>query len=237
MSAEAPHTPDPVLVECIDVTRTYRAGSTAFTAVRRVSCHVRASSRIALTGPSGSGKSTLLHILAGLDSATSGTVTWPAFGGPPKANAALVGVVFQGQSLIAALDVTENVALPLVLRGVTADRAGVAAREALARLHLESLADKVPDELSAGQAQRVSIARVLAAAPRLVLADEPTGQLDRVNAILVIEVLRQVCDELGAALVVSTHDPLIARRLDSQWTMHDGCITPDRAGAAEPGNR
>jgi putative ABC transport system ATP-binding protein len=92
----------------------------------------------------------------------------------------------------------------------------------LARLQLESLARKLPEELSAGQSQRVAIARVLASRPRLILADEPTGQLDHVTAAEMIDVLLQTSSDLDAALVISTHDPLISARLDTQWTMHDG---------------
>jgi putative ABC transport system ATP-binding protein len=214
------------LLTCRAVTRTYGAGETAFTAVRGVTCEVDPNSRIALTGPSGSGKSTLLHLMAGLDAATSGSVEWPVFGEHPSARADLVGVVFQGPSLIPALNVVENVGLPMILSGVDGNDAEVRARAALELLELEPLVDKLPDELSSGQAQRVAVARVLAAAPRLVLADEPTGQLDRGNAAMVIDVLLKVCEELGAALVVSTHDPLVSDRLSIQWAMHDGVLLP-----------
>jgi putative ABC transport system ATP-binding protein len=131
--------------------------------------------------------------------------------------------------LLAALDVVENVALPRILAGTAAAAATARAHDALGRLALDSLAGKLPEELSAGQAQRVAIARVLAGAPRLILADEPTGQLDRVAATLVMDVLLQASTEIGAALVVATHDALISKRLLIQWVMREGRL--ESAGA------
>jgi putative ABC transport system ATP-binding protein len=138
-------------------------------------------------------------------------------------------VVFQGPSLLPALDVAENVALPLLLDGTTESDAADRAIGALQRLGIGELARQLPHELSGGQSQRVAVARVLAAAPRLILADEPTGQLDHVAAAMVIDVLLQATQELGAALIVSTHDPLVAARLPDQWTMHDGSLSTAEA--------
>jgi ABC-type lipoprotein export system ATPase subunit len=214
------------LVSCVGVTRTFGSGATAHAAVRGVTCEVGPDCRIALTGPSGSGKSTLLNLMAGLDRPSTGSVAWPAFGGHPLARPGVVGVVFQGSSLVAALDVVENVTLPLILGGGSAVEARTRAHETLGRLQLDSLAGKLPEELSAGQAQRVAIARVLAGAPHLILADEPTGQLDHVTAALVIDLLLQVSAEVGAALIVATHDPLISERLSIQWVMHEGRLEP-----------
>jgi ABC-type lipoprotein export system ATPase subunit len=213
---------DSALVACVDVARTYGSGSAAVVAVYGVTCTVRPGTRIALTGPSGSGKSTLLHLLAGLESPTSGTLAWTALDGHPLGHPGRVGVVFQGPSLLPALDVTENVALPLLLADTPEQEAAQRARAALERLGIGDLADKLPEQLSGGQAQRVAVARVLASRPALILADEPTGQLDHEAAGLVIDVLLQACAELGAALVVATHDPLIADRLPTQWAMRDG---------------
>ncbi len=214
---------DPSVV-CDNLARTYGTGATAVVAVYGVSCAVQSGSRIALTGPSGSGKSTLLHLMAGLEAPTSGTITWPALDGHPQGHPGRVGVVFQGPSLLPALDVAENVALPLLLADVAEGEAAARSGDALHRLGIDDLADKLPEQLSGGQAQRVAVARVLASRPRLILADEPTGQLDHQAAHLVIDVLLQAGAELGASLVVSTHDPVIADRLDLQWTMRDGRI-------------
>lgn len=219
----------PALV-CLDkVTRCFGSGPASIVAVRSVTATVSAGARIALTGPSGSGKSTALHLMAALDSATSGTVTWPQSRRPARPAPDEVGVVFQGPSLIPALDVVENVRLPLLFIGRAEHDANECAMRALARLGLTDLATALPDELSGGQAQRVAIARVLACGPRLILADEPTGKLDHVTAAHVMDVLLAAADELDAALVVATHDPVIARRLAVEWVMGDGRLaTPDR---------
>lgn len=215
------------LVRCTGVARTYGAGRAAVVAVHDASCEVYAGDRIALVGPSGSGKSTLLHLLAGLDDPTVGSITWPALGDRASLRPGPVGVVFQGPSLLPPLDVFENVALPLLLLGADWETAAVGARGALARLGLEELAAKLPEELSGGQAQRVAVARVLAGAPRLILADEPTGQLDHVSGAQVIDVLIDAAVATSAALVVSTHDPELAVRLVEHWDMRDGFLRID----------
>ncbi|HEY6423266.1 MAG TPA: ABC transporter ATP-binding protein, partial [Pseudonocardiaceae bacterium] len=166
------------LVECIEVSRTFTRG-VEVAGVRTVSCTVETEMRVALTGPSGSGKSTLLHLLAGLDIPTAGTLRWPGLGRAPAGRPGTVGVVFQGPSLIPVLTVVENVTLPLLLAGIGEDDAVERACAALDRLAIGELACKLPEELSGGQAQRVAVARVLASRPRLILADEPTGQLDQ----------------------------------------------------------
>jgi putative ABC transport system ATP-binding protein len=208
------------------VSRTFGTGTPAVVAVHGTSCDIHPGDRIAVIGSSGCGKSTLLHLLAGLEQTTTGTVTWPGFGTTPSARPDLVGVIFQGPSLIPALDVTENVALPLVLAGMDEGLARERAQAALALLALDAFAARLPEELSGGQAQRVAIARALAARARLILADEPTGQLDRATATQVIDVLIAAADDLDAALVVSTHDPVIAARLDQEWPMQSGRLTP-----------
>jgi ABC-type lipoprotein export system ATPase subunit len=221
----------PVVVECRALTRSFGRGSAEVLAVRGVSAEVRAGQRIAVTGESGSGKSTLLHLLAGLDAPTSGTVSWPGLG--QRAGRPLgVGVVFQAPSLLPALDVTDNVALPLLLADVPVNDARHRATDALERLELAGLAAAVPEDLSGGQAQRVAIARVLAAGPAFVVADEPTGQLDRRTATHVLDVLLAAVSSLGATLLVSTHDPEVAHRLDIAWAMTDGQLrdaAPDEA--------
>lgn len=220
----------PDLVRCAGVARTFGAGAGAVVAVSGVSCSVVSGQSTALVGPSGCGKSTLLHLLAGLEHPTVGAVTWPSTGHSPWGRPREVGVVFQGPSLLAHLDVTENVALPLLLDGSSPTDARDRARESLDALGLGGLAHALPDTLSGGQAQRVAIARVLASAPELILADEPTGQLDHQAAALVIDVLLRASEEIGAALVISTHDPLIAHRLPEQWTMRDGAMLAPGAG-------
>jgi ABC-type lipoprotein export system ATPase subunit len=127
-----------------------------------------------------------------------------------------------------SLDVLENVALPLVLAGANDRDARSAADDALDRLGMEGLRERAPDQLSAGQAQRVAVARALAGAPVLLLADEPTGQLDRANAALVIDALITTASTTGAALIVATHDPRVASRLTIHWDIADGRLSQDR---------
>lgn len=208
------------LAVCKEVSRVFGVGANAVVAVHGTSCAVRPRARIALIGPSGSGKSTLLHLLAGLEQPTSGTVSWPALGQEAHDRAAQIGVVFQGPSLIPTLTVAENVALPLVLAGFQG--ADQRAADALDLLELAVLAPKLPEELSGGQAQRVAVARVMAQRPHLVLADEPTGQLDRATGLRLVEVLLDTVNHIDAALLVSTHDTAVAERLDTHWTMGRG---------------
>lgn len=213
------------MAQCVAVSRTFGSGDTAVRAVRDVSCLIPPDSRIALTGSSGSGKSSLLHLIAGLDQPTEGSVSWPSLGNIRDGSPNGIGVVFQGPSLLPSLDVSENVALPLLFGG---QDDGTAMAESLAALDLVGIGDlaaKLPDELSGGQSQRVAIARVLAVRPTLILADEPTGKLDHHNAQRVISVLLDAATAIGAAVVVATHDPAVADQLREHWTMRDGQLT------------
>ncbi|MCU1680555.1 MAG: transporter ATP-binding protein [Amycolatopsis sp.] len=211
-----------ILVVCDEVSRTFGTGASAVVAVHGTSCTVTGGARIAIAGPSGSGKSTLLHLLAGLERPTRGNVGWPGLPAAVGARTHQIGVVFQSPSLLPALDVEENVALPLVIAGI--GRADCAQRvtEALELVGVEDLAAKLPEEISGGQAQRVAVARVLAQRPRLVLADEPTGQLDHAAGQRLLDALLGATDHLAAALVVTTHDRAVAERLETQWSMHEG---------------
>jgi putative ABC transport system ATP-binding protein len=213
------------LFRCEGLSRTYGAGRGTVVAVHGASGEIPPGARIALVGPSGSGKSTLLHLMAGLERPTTGTRSWPGLGGDPSVKPWLIGVVFQAPSLLLPLDVVENVELPLLLAGTDRAEARERALAALAELGLAALAPKLPEELSGGQAQRVAVARVLAGRPRLILADEPTGQLDHETGAHVLEVMLHAGDRLGAAVVVSTHDPAVAALLDTQWTVRDGRLS------------
>jgi ABC-type lipoprotein export system ATPase subunit len=216
------------LVRCAGVTRTYGRGQAATVALQATDCEVHAGQRIGLVGPSGSGKSTLLHLMAGLDDPTTGVVSWPAIGRRDKLRPARVAVIFQGPSLLPPLSVLENAALPLVIGGMPNAEARGVARRALGTLDLEELANKLPEEISGGQAQRVAVARALAGAPSLILADEPTGQLDSVNGAAVVEVLLAASAHAGAALLISTHDLQVAARLPERWEMHSGGLKLDQ---------
>jgi putative ABC transport system ATP-binding protein len=193
-------------------------------ALRDVTLVILRGDRIAITGRSGSGKSTLAHLVAGLDNPTAGSVSWPALGSRTELRPSKVGVVFQFASLLPELDIVENVALPLQLGGAPAVLARERARDALADLGLSDLARQLPEELSGGQAQRVAVARVLATGPSLVVADEPTGQLDHATAGPMLDVLEAACDALGAALLLTTHDERVAARYPRRWQMVDGTL-------------
>jgi putative ABC transport system ATP-binding protein len=212
---------DDALVICEDVSRVFGTGPGAVVAVHGTSCVIDADSRVAVIGSSGSGKSTLLHLLAGLEQPTVGSVTWPGLLPEPE-RAFQIGVVFQSPSLVPALTVAENTALPLVLGGTPDEESQTRAAEALAAVGMDDLAGKLPEELSGGQGQRVAVARVLAQRPRLVLADEPTGQLDRATGQHLIGVLLATASQIEAALVVSTHDRAVADHLDTHWYMYEG---------------
>ena len=178
-----------VAVQCTDISRSFGAGPTAVHAVREVSCRVPQWARIVLTGPSGSGKSTLLHLLAGLAPPPPDRCNGPRSEGARPGGPTGLGMVFQGPSLLPSLDVTENVALPLLFAGQPRRAAMRHAHAALDLVEIGDLAAKLPDELSGGQAQRVAIARVLATRPAVILADEPTGQTDYQTAQRVITIL------------------------------------------------
>ena len=210
------------LVVATDVARTFGSGPSAVVAVHGASCLVRAGDLIALTGPSGSGKTTLLHLLAGLDAPTAGMIEWPAIGTVRQLRPGPIAIVFQAPSLLAPLDILENVSLPLLLRGIDRDTAREMAIGALRQLDLESLSVKLPEEISGGQAQRVAVARVLAGQPRLILADEPTGQLDHTSGAVVIDALIAASTTTGAAMIINTHDAAVADRLDLFWSMTNG---------------
>lgn len=212
------------LVQCRAAGVVYGTGAKAIVALRPTDCVVPEESRIAVVGPSGSGKSTLMHLLSGLQEPTTGSVSWPALETLHALRPGPVGVVFQGPSLLPPLTVCENVALPLQLMGEHYRAAMPKAMELLALVGLAGLADRVPDEISGGQAQRVAIARALATGPRLILADEPTSQLDQATGDFVIDVLLDAADATDAALVVATHDAAIAARFEQRWPVLDGAL-------------
>jgi len=219
------------LVEVRGAARTFGTGDTARVALRETDCEVQPAARIALMGPSGSGKSTLLHLMAGLDEPSVGTVTWPGIGDRDELRPGPISIVFQGPSLLPAMSVLENVALPLILGGVSDEGARARAADSLERLDLTDLAAKLPEEISGGQAQRVAISRALAGEPKLILADEPTGQLDHDIGTTVIDALLAAADHAGSGLLISTHDPAIADRFPTRWLMADGELS---APAAAP---
>lgn len=213
------------LVEARDLARDYPAPDGAVTHVLDgIDCRIVAGDRIALVGPSGSGKSTLLHILGGLDLPTKGEVTWPALGERKTLQPEKVSFVFQTPSLFPPLTVIQNVTLPLILAGHEGE-AHTRAMSVLEAFDLDDLAEKLPEELSGGQAQRISMARALVIGPSLILADEPTGQLDSTTARRFLDTLLDRLASTRSALVIATHDRSVAERMSMQWIINHGRLS------------
>ena len=208
-----------VLVRASALSRRYGNGQGAVIAVAGATFEIREGDRIALTGPSGSGKTSLLHLIAALDQPSAGVIEWPALGQAGDLRPGPVAIAFQGPSLLPPLTVVENVALPALLAGRAEKAAMAAARVLIDRLGLADVASKLPEQISGGQAQRAGLARALMGEPRLILADEPTGQLDQGSAAALMDVLLQQVIATHAALVVATHDTTVAGRLPLRWTM------------------
>ena len=213
-----------VLAETVGASRVFGTNGSRVVALKHATCRIERGDRIALVGPSGSGKSTLLHLLAGLDEPTSGSVRWPALGERDTLRPEKVAFVFQTESLLAPLTVLENIEVPRLLIGSKPDEARADAALILRALDLAELADKLPEEISGGQAQRAAVARSLVTQPELILADEPTGQLDRATAKHLLSLLLRRIKGTDTALIIATHDPFVASRMETQWTMDHGVL-------------
>ena len=228
------------MLELHGVTKVYGDGAAEVHALRGVDLSVKAGAMVAVMGPSGSGKSTLLTIAGSLEEPTSGDVV---VGGNPlsrmsrSAKARLrrrtVGYVFQDFNLLPGLTAAENVALPLELDGTSAKAARAAGLRALEGLGLSERASQFPDQLSGGERQRVAIARAVVGDRRLLLADEPSGALDSVNAEEVMRLLHEACKR-GVAAVVVTHDAQLASWADRVVFLRDGLIVDQTAPPAGP---
>jgi putative ABC transport system ATP-binding protein len=230
------------LVNAENLTKIYGSGDAAVTALDHVRLSVDAGEFVAVMGPSGCGKSTLLHLLGGLDRPTEGSVSIDGVELTPLADSALaelrrrrIGFVFQFYNLLPVLNATENAALPLLLDGVRASVANGRGAEWLSKVGLPDRVKHRPSQLSGGQQQRVAIARALVADPSLVLADEPTGNLDTHASDEIAALLRKVADEWGRAVVMVTHDPRIAAYADRIVFLKDGTIVDETklAGAGD----
>jgi putative ABC transport system ATP-binding protein len=221
------------ILEANELTHVYGRGSAAVKALDGVNLSVEPQEFVAIMGPSGSGKSTLLHLLGGLDTPTKGSVMLDGKDMTKLDDKSLtilrrtkIGFVFQFFNLIPVLTALENVALPLVLNGAN----GNATEQASAWLKRVDLADRMshrPSELSGGQQQRVALARALVTEPAVVLADEPTGNLDSKGAEEMLRWLRRSVDEWGRTVVMVTHDPRMAAYADRIVFMKDGTVVDD----------
>jgi putative ABC transport system ATP-binding protein len=221
------------ILEARDVARSYRMGALEVHALRGVSLTVAAGEFVAVMGPSGSGKSTLLHILGGLDRPSAGEVILDGAvvsrlgdDSATRLRREKTGFVFQFFNLVPILSVRENVALPFTIAG--RDPGGraeaVAIREVLAAVDLAGKERHRPDELSAGEQQRVALARALVHRPALLLADEPTGNLDYATGSEILDMLWRECDERGQTVVLVTHDAKAAAYADRILVLRDGAL-------------
>ncbi len=214
-----------------NLTRTYHIGEAEVHALRGVSLEIVSGEFVAIVGSSGSGKSTLLHILGALDQPTSGRVY---LGGDDLSSlsedelaeirAKKIGFVFQFHNLIPTLTALENLELPMVFAGVKADERRKRAERLLREVGLGDRLEHTPLQLSGGQQQRVAIARALANEPDVILADEPTGELDSDNSRKIMETLIRLREKSGVTLLVVTHDPEVAAHADRVLKMRDGRI-------------
>jgi putative ABC transport system ATP-binding protein len=226
------------LLELSAVSRLYQMGSETIHALRDVSFHVRAGEYVGIVGSSGSGKSTLLNILGCLDTPTAGAYRLRGRDVRGLSDDALsdlrnreIGFVFQTFQLLARTTALENVELPLVYRGVRAAERRRRARDALARVGLERRMRHRPSELSGGQRQRVAIARALVTQPSILLADEPTGNLDSATGREILDLFGEL-HAAGNTLLLVTHEPAIAAQCPRALRMSDGAIVRDGPGAA-----
>jgi putative ABC transport system ATP-binding protein len=225
---------DGPLVVAEDITKVYQMGKVKAPALRGVSLQVDPGDFIAIVGPSGSGKTTLLNLIGALDSITSGRLVvlgrdTAALSRRRRADLRLhaLGFVFQAYNLVPVLTARENVEFVLELQGVGTERRRRAA-EILEQLGLGELADRRPSEMSGGQQQRVAVARAVASGPRLVLADEPTANLDGENAEILLRMMRRLNEEHGTTFMFSTHDPRVVAYARRVVTLVDGRITKDQ---------
>lgn len=230
-SGDSASADDTAILDLIDVGKTYRSGSLEVEALRGVTLRVERGDYLAVMGPSGSGKSTLMHILGCLDVPTTGTYRLAGHdvGAMDEARLAHVrnkeiGFVFQQFNLLPTLSAWRNVELPLVYAGVPAPERKARALEALGRVGLADRVEHRPNELSGGQQQRVSVARALVTAPSLILADEPTGNLDSTSTADVLALLRELHDQ-GRTIVLITHEHDVAEQAARVARIFDGQLT------------
>jgi len=219
------------LIELRGVRKVFRQGKAQVEALAGVDLAIAPGEYVAVVGPSGSGKSTLLNVVGGLERPTAGDVLIDGSALARMSDRDLtvfrrrhVGIVFQFFNLLPTLSALENVALPLVLDGVVGQEATERAAEALVGVGLEGRARHRPDELSGGEMQRVAIARALVVSPKVILADEPTGNLDSRTRDQVLDLVGRLHEERGATVVVVTHDETAAGRADRVVTMQDGAV-------------
>lgn len=219
------------VVECINVHRQF-SGTENVPVLNGIEFTVRSGDAVAIEGASGSGKSTLLHILAGLDQPSEGSLylfgqalTEMKSADLLRLRNELVGMIYQFHHLLPEFSIAENVAMPLLIRGVSKAKAIAVAHRFITRVGLIDRASHRPSQLSGGECQRAAIARALVIEPRLVLADEPTGNLDSANAQIVSDLLLELCEDTSASVIVATHDGIISAKMNKTFTLREGKLT------------
>jgi len=229
----------PTVLEARSVRKTYRSGEKNLAVLVDANLRLRQGEMVAIVAPSGAGKSTLLHVLAALDTPTSGAVYFATKAIETNNDAAIadfrnraVGFLWQRHQLLPDFSAAENVAMPLLLRGDDFTSALATARKGLAEVGLENRADHRAGELSGGEQQRVAIARALVTGPSVLLADEPTGDLDEQNALAVFELLQRLHREHGLTSLIATHNLALAAKCDRVLALEHGVLRT-RAAAAE----
>jgi lipoprotein-releasing system ATP-binding protein len=219
---------DEYLIECRDLTKAYHDGAAEVSVLKALNLKIKVGERLAIVGPSGSGKTTLLHLLGGLDKPTAGSVwvqgeNWQGLS--EKARCVFrnkkLGFVYQFHHLLPEFSALENVAMPLLLRGDEKEAALTKAEEMLINVGLMARLKHKPSQLSGGEKQRVAIARALVPEPLCVLADEPTGNLDRATATDVFDIMLDLNATRQTTLVVVTHDQILAEKLERKLMLED----------------
>ena len=222
------------VIETKNLARVFGAGETRVTALDHVSITVKQGEFTAITGPSGSGKTTLLQLIGGLDEPDSGDVSLSGANIAQMSGAKLsdfrrdhIGFIFQSYNLIPVLSAEENIEYIMLLQGVPEKARKSRVREMLALVGLEGLGDRRPSNLSGGQQQRVAVARAMASKPDIILADEPTANLDSATGIALLEVMRDLNQQMNMTFVFSTHDYKIMDRADRLIHLEDGVVQLD----------